>query len=205
MENAVKALEMAAGVLLALIILGALVFAYQNLSEEKQIQADVEAEKQATDFNSQYEEYNKNGLYGNELLSLANKMVNYNIKEAEAKGYAEINMSVKITNGTTNIPVGTYNQASLTQKYSKLTNDISVLGKTKLTGSGETKTIVEWSKKSSKTINIAFAGSSGKESIENYKALVEEQSDFTRKKFNCTNVEYDKNGRITLMKFEETY
>lgn len=204
MENATKALEMAAGVLLAVMILAALVFVYKNISAEKQMQEDVKEEKQATDFNSQYEEYNRNGIYGNELLSLANKMVDYNVKEAEEKGYAEINMSAKIKNGTTNFPVGTYNQESLSQKYLNLTNKISNMGTKKLTGGGETKTIVEWSKKSAKTISAAFSGSAGQDDIEEYKALVEEQSDFTRKKFNCKNVEYDKNGRITFMEFEET-
>ena len=87
MENAAKALQIAGGVLLSLIIIGALVYGYQHLSELEQIREDAEGTAKAADFNGDYEVYNRTGVYGSELLSLANKMEDYNIKQADAQGY----------------------------------------------------------------------------------------------------------------------
>ena len=68
----------------------------------------------------------------------------------------------------------------------------------------EKKTIAEWSKLNSGTINAKLS-SSDIEKINAYRDLVDEQTGVARKTFNFTNVEYDKsNGRITKMTFEDT-
>lgn len=97
MENATKALEMAASVLIGLLIIGALVFVYTKISQTKQVEQDSLSSQQAADFNKKFEAYNRNGVYGSELLSLANLIVDYNNKEAnEVKGYKEITLEVSI-------------------------------------------------------------------------------------------------------------
>ena len=87
MENATKALEMAGSVLIGVLLLGCLLFAYTRMSELKDTEHKVEVSEQAKDFNQDYETYNRNNLYGTDLFSLANKIVDYNNKEADGKAY----------------------------------------------------------------------------------------------------------------------
>ena len=59
MENATKALEIASGVLIALMVLGLVVIAYNRLANEKREEYEATAIEQATNFNVEYEYYNK--------------------------------------------------------------------------------------------------------------------------------------------------
>ena len=122
MENAAKALQIAGGVLISLLIIGALVYGYQQLSTLEQTREDAEGIAQAADFNRNYELYNRSGLYGSELLSLANKMEDYNIKQAEEQGYQEISMTVTLTPpiGAQVYTATSYTAETLTQCYSNL-------------------------------------------------------------------------------------
>lgn len=206
MENAAKALQIAGGVLLSLIIIGALVYGYQHLSELEQIREDAEGTAKATDFNGDYEVYNRSGLYGSELLSLANKMEDYNIKQAEEQGYQEISMTATLTP-----PIGaqvytstSYTAETLTQCYNELAQKIRVANET-ING----KSISYWAGSSSE-VRRTFTTTTNptydqiREKITNYNALVGERDDISRKEFKCTKVEYDQNnGRIIKMEFEE--
>ena len=51
MENATKALEMAGSVLIGVLLLGCLLFAYTRMSELKDTERKVEVSQQAKDFN----------------------------------------------------------------------------------------------------------------------------------------------------------
>ena len=53
MENASKALIMAGGVLISLMVIGLLVLFYNNLSGMQKIKTDSETEQQAAEFNKQ--------------------------------------------------------------------------------------------------------------------------------------------------------
>lgn len=206
MENAAKALQFAAGVLITLLIISALVYAYSRLSEIKQIEQDNERDEQSADFNLQYEVYNRSGVYGSELLSLANKIEDYNIKEADAQGYQELTISITLTP-----PIGaqiytntTYDADSITQCYEELAERIRNANE-KYKG----KSISYWAGSSSElraTFNDSTSPTLSQmtDYIRNYNSLVAERDDISRKTFKCTNVEYDSlNGRIISMKFKE--
>ena len=62
MENAVKALEIAAGVFFALLILGSLVLGYNQIANLRRTEYLVEQDTQAADFNKSYEVYNTNSI-----------------------------------------------------------------------------------------------------------------------------------------------
>jgi leucyl-tRNA synthetase len=96
MENATKALEMAGSVLIGVLLLGCLLFAYTRMSELKDTEHKVEVSEQAKDFNQDYETYNRNNLYGSDLFSLANQIEDYNKKEADGKAYGRIEMKVTL-------------------------------------------------------------------------------------------------------------
>ena len=95
MENASKALIMAGGVLISLMVIGLLVLFYNNLSGMQKIKTDSETEQQATEFNKQYDVYARD-VYGSEILSIANKIADYNKREADNKGYTKIELKVKL-------------------------------------------------------------------------------------------------------------
>ena len=59
MENASKALIMAAGVLLGLMILGALVLLFNNLSTYQQTNQHIELESQIVEFNNHFITYDR--------------------------------------------------------------------------------------------------------------------------------------------------
>ena len=87
MENASKALIMAGGVLISLMVIGLLVLFYNNLSGMQKIK-----------FNKQYDVYARD-VYGSEILSIANKIADYNKREADNKGYTPIDLEVTFTKG----------------------------------------------------------------------------------------------------------
>lgn len=128
MENATRALEMAGSVLIGVLILGCLVFAYTRMTELKDIEHKTEVTEQAGDFNKDYETYNRNNLYGSDLFSLANKIEDYNKQEADGKAYGRIEMKVILKDTVLNAEVftgTTYSGDTLNTKYNELARKIN--------------------------------------------------------------------------------
>lgn len=211
MENMTKALEIAASVLIGVLILSLLVFGYNQIREQKNIEQKNERASQLSKFNINFESYAKDTVYGSEILSLANEVINYNERKA-VDGYQEIELEVKISTGVLNgqyLVAGTYSATSLDQQYKKLVKkikeaDITVFG----------KSISYWSKLSDKetekTVKARADFSESeytklKTNRTTYKKYVEEQTDFARKTFKYDDVtEYDSgNGRIIKIMFKD--
>lgn len=91
MENASKALLMAGGILLALLIIGALVIFFTNLADYNNSTDASVKQSQIAEFNNQFEPYNKDDLTLMELKSVYNKIINNN------SNYPEYNISSNIT------------------------------------------------------------------------------------------------------------
>lgn len=211
MENMTKALEIAASVLIGVLILSLLVFGYNQIREQKNIEQKNERANQLSKFNINFESYAKDTVYGSEILSLANEVINYNERKA-VDGYQEIELEVKISTGVLNgqyLVAGTYSATSLDQQYKKLVKkikeaDITVFG----------KSISYWSKLSDKETEKTVKARSDfseseytklKTNRTTYKKYVEEQTDFARKTFKYDDVtEYDSgNGRIIKIMFKD--
>lgn len=94
MENVTKALLIAAGVLLAVMILSLLVVFWGQMSGYFEEQHNSKIIEQNTEFNSKFENYNDQTIRGNELISVMNKVVNYNTSIADMEGYDKVIMSV---------------------------------------------------------------------------------------------------------------
>ena len=87
MENASKALLMAGGVLIALMIIGALLLMFNSLSSYQETNTQTSREAQIIEFNNQYETYNRNDVRGSDLYSLLNNVIDYNRRKSiEGKG-----------------------------------------------------------------------------------------------------------------------
>mgnify|MGYP003211134053 CR=1 FL=1 len=211
MENMTKALEIAASVLIGVLILSLLVFGYNQIREQKNIEQKNEKASQLSKFNINFESYAKDTVCGSEILSLANEVINYNERKA-VDGYQEIELEVKISTGVLNgqyLVAGTYSGTSLDQQYKKLVKkikeaDITVFG----------KSISYWSKLSDKETEKTVKARSDfseseytklKTNRTTYKKYVEEQTDFARKTFKYDDVtEYDSgNGRIIKIMFKD--
>jgi len=82
MENASKALVMAGGVLISLMIIASLVIIYNQISNYSSSEIDEQRKQEIVVFNQGYTTYNKQRVKGSELLSLINKALDYNEREA---------------------------------------------------------------------------------------------------------------------------
>ena len=95
MENASKALLMAAGVLMSLIIIGAFMLMMSYLNG---YQGEVEQSKkdaQLTEFNVLFDTYNRQNIRGNEMISLMNRIVDYNSRKTD-EGWPQFRVLIKI-------------------------------------------------------------------------------------------------------------
>lgn len=228
MENASKALIMAGGVLISLIVIGVLVLAYNKFTQLQNLEQNANREVQSADFNKQYEAFNRKEVYGSEVLSLANKIVDYNKLQAEDKGYSKITLEVKIKVATgTHFKAKTYTDVDdgdrtrgLIYQNSLLEYDINKIGKRTYKG----KAVSYYARTTRQEIaqifgisyNTEFAydledqlrhSTSTKElmeDIDKYNSYILEQTELKRKTFSCKEVEYDnKTGRVSKMYFEE--
>ncbi len=84
MENASKALIMAGGVLIALMIIGALILMFSNLSSYQETNVRGERSAQVVEFNNRFETYNRDDVRGSDLYSLLNSAINYNRTQSTA-------------------------------------------------------------------------------------------------------------------------
>lgn len=223
MENAAKALEIAGGVLIGLMVLGLLVYGYNHLASVKQTEQSVTSEEQATEFNKNYETYNKAGLYGSQILSLANKIKDYNKTESDKKGYEAMELIVnfsKLNDTNQFFKKSKYsenkNNHELTENYENLIAAIEqkanqkIKGNDPSTGEGVYKTYKEWYSMSSKDLYLVFKDSNQYQNsyivaLKPYSSLIDEQNSIARAKFGEPTITTDKaNARITKMEYTQS-
>ena len=94
MENASKALIMAGGILIALLVLGALLLMINNLSDYQKSNSDLVESGQLATFNEQFTQYERDDLTGTEVISLANMVYDYSRRSGKV---GELDYSQKIT------------------------------------------------------------------------------------------------------------
>lgn len=103
MENASKALIMAGGVLLAIMIVGLIIFAWGRFSSFYNQTDDLSEIKDVTEFNLQFTNYDREDVHGYELISLVNKVADYNFRystETDARsdaGFQPISLTIDFT------------------------------------------------------------------------------------------------------------
>ena len=83
MENLSKALLIAAGVLIGIIVLTMLVVMHRNVTSYYTAKEKARTFEQLKEFNAQYTPYDRNNVRGTELISLINKIINFNEQEDE--------------------------------------------------------------------------------------------------------------------------
>lgn len=87
MENASKALEMAAGVLLGVLLLSLVAYFFTSISSWPEQQDDEKTSQQTAQFNLEFEVYDKKGMYGSDVISCLTKAENNNEKYYEGGSF----------------------------------------------------------------------------------------------------------------------
>ncbi len=80
MENASKFLLMAGGVLIALLVISALVLMFNQIGDYEKGKSNTEKVSQVADFNKEFMVFTYDNIQGTDIISLANKIVNFNSK-----------------------------------------------------------------------------------------------------------------------------
>ena len=211
MENASRALIIAGTVLISVVVLIALIFAFRDIRGLKEGETKDDEYKKIADFNKSFESYDKD-LYGSELLSLANKIADYNVQYTEETGYEKITLSVKEKSGTYDqkhyVDVQD-NMQKLMQTY-KNTSYIEALHdafdtKSKINNKNDAQ--YQKAEQQIKDIlnKIGKKESEIKSNINKDFETYTQYSSLKNKKFKPTanSITYYKNGRIKEMNFEE--
>ena len=205
MENASKALIIAGSVLVAIIVLSMLVAFFNNLRSLVGTEQSVEATEQAAEFNKQYDAYAR-AVYGSELLSIANKLNDYNKREADGEGYKKIELEVQINKDIDQeyFKKGTFNSNELINKFKEVEEKINTIGNEAITSSTNTKVSRKVSKLATmRTADIEALGiekTKYQTKVNEYNTYKTLLSQVKATPFKYVNFEYDKNnGRITKM------
>ncbi len=209
MENASKALVMAGSVLIGLVIISLLVFFYDNLKRAASTEYDVVVTAQTTEFNKQFDVYNRT-IYGSELLSIANKIQDYNTRQASAEGYEKIELEVKINTdiNSTYLKAGTYNSVEIVNAIEAIQSAQDSVGNKLIKFEKGTKKIKELALMRTKDIvdelgNQTNLGERYQTYIAQYNTYKSLITEIKSKRFKCKDFDYDKNnGRIIKMKYE---
>ena len=145
MENATKALMMAGGVLLALLVISLLVYAWGSFSDYYDNQSSLSDIEDLTEFNLQFTNYDRDDVMGYEIISLMNKVVDYNntsstLDAADSNdAYDPIEMIVNgassggwtaLTFGSLEIYIGADETSGTTYKYGNTNGDPLLFEKT---------------------------------------------------------------------------
>jgi len=104
MENATHALLIAGGILFALLTLSLLVYMFNNMALMQNAKTDKKEAEALADWNMQWESYNKQYLYGLEVLTVINKAEDNNNQYNNSEEYKVIiEVEGKEVNGNTTI------------------------------------------------------------------------------------------------------
>lgn len=225
MENATKALVMAGSILISIIIVAILLYAFNVIKqypEEQEEQAEIE---QLSKFNTEYESYNKEKMYGTDIITVLNKANNNNMLYADNEGVYDIDIEIKLLTDIT---------ASALIYSPSLDQDGNLDGKIGFKQTEDEKELPKYAKKQfdgklglmlekgSFTLlenvltiknllalsdEIVIYPDEKKDGLDpewNYTKIDGGFKQFKRKLFKCTGVEYSSiTGRVNKMYFEE--
>ena len=200
MENASKALLIAGGVLIAILIISVLVVTINIINSNQKTREEALATEQLVEFNQKYEAYNKKALRGTDIITLM-KMAIENNNKMEATNVGEqyfINVKLILKNE--------YKSTKTT--IDKATGEKKVEEKGEKTISGKIS-LGDWEKSGKLTMQDYVEnlfGESITKKTETKDKIIYEYSPLANLKkavFTCTNVTYNNNGRIIELEFEE--
>lgn len=104
MENASKALLMAGGILIALLIISLLLLMITNIGDYQRTKDSGAKATQIAKFNRDFERYTKDEIRGTDIISIINKIQDYNSRQVDntenpsgTTNYVDYNIKMSIT------------------------------------------------------------------------------------------------------------
>ncbi|MBE5819694.1 MAG: hypothetical protein E7310_02580 [Clostridiales bacterium] len=211
MENASKALLMAGGILLAILLLSVGVLAYSKIQTLKTTEAEMAKNDQIKAFNAEYESYNRKLLRGIDVISVVNKAINNNQMQGAINTdpyyvNIEIDLSSKFSQTVEEIdmsePIYKKRNLSSEDALAQGINVKSIQGKISIGTINELGDI-----KMNEYIIDFFNNASSDEKedpIHNKIYIIHSGlKSFKSEVFTCTKVEYNSDGRVYQMTFKQ--
>ena len=201
MDNAAKGLLMAGGMLIAIITISIFIYGYTNITHMAETKQDEETLKEVNEFNEQYLAFNKNAMYGTDVISALNLAVSNNkLNNVEKNPNDElfVDISFKLRYDSIRDTVYVYRYNTQTDKYDVLKNPNSY------SLSEHLEPIKEFLKSSDdKEENKSITKTDEEGTVLEYKVTYRGIADFKRKTFKCSKVEFDSSGRVKKISFEQ--
>jgi Na+-transporting methylmalonyl-CoA/oxaloacetate decarboxylase gamma subunit len=225
MENAASALQMAVGVLIALLLISLFVFVFNSISGVENSKADAEVQKENVEFNNKFLAFDKSSMYGTDLISILGLAISNNQIYNQANTANPNGMYHENVDGTIDIRF-----RLLENVYTKTTY-YKFFSRHHQNSDGSWAS--QWDKDTTKSPNpatnkvldknilytletnvgynaierIAIEGNSNVSQKVTGNTMIETDTsgfnDLKKRIFTCTNVEYNGVGRIYRMTFEE--
>ena len=213
MENASKALLIAGGILISVLILSVCIMVYNNMTSLSNSNQKILEAEQLAKYNMEWESYNRDNLRGADVISIYNKAMDVNEKYKKQEGidYDMITVCFKLKNEVEQ-EIEEWEWDTQQKQYKKIKSKI----KTPLTDNKVYKTsnnsdlskIKEFMTTTDENneYTIEILGSSTDNGIhKNYKRSYNAKAVFKLLNFKCANtsnenesgLKYDKYGRIT--------
>lgn len=225
MENATKALLMAAGILITIVVLSLAIFAYGRVSDYYQTKQRNLSQEQIAAFNNEFTVYNRDDVSGFEMVSLINKAIDFNQNEvfgasntendtAQTQGYTEMQIDVVIRDNFSyygETDDGLFDRKTYEYKGKNsgsrkdLSTKIEEMRKLerKATPSDLTKLTSYITEISSGEETVGtITGKNYNVSISDIKKYADYLT-FKRGTFECKEMKYDKYGQIYYLKFNQ--
>lgn len=129
MENASKALLMAGGMLIALMIIGALLLMFNQIGDYEKAQTSSEKVSQVADFNKEYVKYTYDDIKGYDLISLINKAIDFNEKEVPVSNSVDYDkkITIKVNNINNNKKTSFIGKYGVSGEASLFKNDTYII------------------------------------------------------------------------------
>ena len=121
MENISKALIIVGSIIISILIITILIFSFIKLTLSQKEKENTEYIMQFAEWNKRLESFNRDNLYGTDIISIANLMQDYNTKNDNQ--YKEMEMLVIINNEIENaetLKKGSYNLNNIIECIMKL-------------------------------------------------------------------------------------
>lgn len=96
MENVSKALMIAGGMLIAIMVISLIIVLWNQMSGYFAEQHSATIVEQIAEFNAQFENYNGKSIRGSELISMMNKVVDYNHTYSDMENYDRIIIEIEL-------------------------------------------------------------------------------------------------------------
>lgn len=125
MENISKALLISAGVMLGIMLLSVIFIFGNQMAAYFSEKHNSKMIEQLVEFNDKFQNYNGEVIRGNELVSIMNRIVDYNAYQSDMVGYERIKITIKLKNHHNELKYGNETGGSTLITGSTITNEIN--------------------------------------------------------------------------------